>query len=126
MEEVLEAVGLKDKINEMPGDLSGGQRKRIGIARTLIMHPEIMLYDEPTAGLDPITSSEINKLINQVQQQYNTSSIIITHDLTCARETGNRVAMLLDGKFTSVGNFDEVFNSPNEQIKNFYNYNFIN
>ena len=126
VEEVLEAVGLKDKINEMPGDLSGGQRKRIGIARTLIMHPEIMLYDEPTAGLDPITSSEINKLINQVQQQYNTSSIIITHDLTCARETGNRVAMLLDGKFTSVGNFDEVFNSPNEQIKNFYNYNFIN
>ena len=126
VEEVLEAVGLKDKINEMPGDLSGGQRKRIGIARTLIMHPEIMLYDEPTAGLDPITSSEINKLINQVQQQYNTSSIIITHDLTCARETGNRVAMLLDGKFTSVGNFDEVFKSQNEQIKNFYNYNFIN
>ena len=126
VEEVLEAVGLKDKINEMPGDLSGGQRKRIGIARTLIMHPEIMLYDEPTAGLDPITSSEINKLINQVQQQYNTSSIIITHDLTCARETGNRVAMLLDGKFTSVGKFDDVFNSQNEQIKNFYNYNFIN
>jgi len=125
VEEVLEAVGLIDKMNQMPGDLSGGQRKRIGIARTLILRPEIMLYDEPTAGLDPITSNEINLLINEVQQMYNTSSIIITHDLTCARQTGNRVAMLLDGKFASIGKFEEVFNTTDEQINNFYNYNFI-
>lgn len=125
VDEVLDAVGLKAKKNQMPGDLSGGQRKRIGIARALILRPEIMLYDEPTAGLDPITSTEINKLINQVQEQYNTSSIIITHDLTCARETSDRVAMLLNGKFTSTGNFEDVFNSPDEQIRSFYNYNFI-
>ena len=125
VEEVLDAVGLKDKMNQMPGDLSGGQRKRIGIARTLILRPEIMLYDEPTAGLDPITSSEINKLINEVQQHYNATSIIITHDLTCARETSNRVAMLLEGKFSSIGKFEEVFKSDDEQIKNFYQYNFI-
>lgn len=125
VDEVLDAVGLKDKMNQMPGDLSGGQRKRIGIARTLILRPEIMLYDEPTAGLDPITCSEINELINEVQQNYNTASIIITHDLTCARETSNRVAMLLDGKFSSTGTFEEVFKSEEEQIKNFYQYNFI-
>lgn len=124
-DEVLEAVGLMDKMNQMPADLSGGQRKRIGIARTLILKPEIMLYDEPTAGLDPITCSEINNLINEVQQRYNTSSIIITHDLTCAKETGNRVAMLLDGKFAGIGKFDDVFGSDDEQIKRFYNYNFI-
>jgi len=125
IEEVLDAVGLADKIEEMPGDLSGGQRKRIGIARTLILRPEIMLYDEPTSGLDPITSSEINKLILQVQKQYNTSSIIITHDLTCAKETGDRMAMLVNGKFNMEGTFEEVFDSDDEQVKGFFNYNFI-
>lgn len=125
VEEVLEAVGLSDKINEMPSDLSGGQKKRIGIARTLILKPEIMLYDEPTSGLDPITSTEINNLINNVQKEYNTSSIIITHDLTCAKNTGQRIAILLDGKFLKVGTFKEVFETKDEQIKNFYDYNFI-
>ncbi len=125
VEEVLEAVGLKDKINQLPSDLSGGQKKRIGIARTLILKPEIMLYDEPTSGLDPITSIEINDLINDVQRRYHTSSIIITHDLTCAKVTGNRVAMLLDGKFLKVGSFDEVFADPEERIQSFFNYNFI-
>lgn len=130
VEEVLDAVGLKEKINEMPSDLSGGQRKRIGIARTLILKPEIMLYDEPTSGLDPTTSQEINTLINEVQKKYNTTSIIITHDLTCAKETGNRVAMLSEGKFVKVGKFEEVFDPEkfqenNEQIKSFFNYNFI-
>jgi len=125
VQEALEAVGLSDKINQMPSDLSGGQRKRIGIARTLILKPEIMLYDEPTSGLDPITSSEINELINEVQQRYNTSSVIITHDLTCAKATGNRVAILLDGKFKSVGTFEDVFDTDDEQIKSFFNYNFI-
>jgi len=125
VEEVLDAVGLKDKINELPSDLSGGQRKRIGIARTLILKPEIMLYDEPTSGLDPITSSEIIELINNVQQKYNTSSVIITHDLTCAKNTGNRSAILLDGKFLKVGTFEEVFETDDKQVKAFFNYNFI-
>lgn len=125
VEEVIEAVGLKDKLNELPSELSGGQRKRIGIARTLILKPEIMLYDEPTSGLDPITSSEIIELINEVQQKYNTSSVIITHDLTCAKNTGNRSAILLDGKFLKVGSFDEVFETDDKQVRAFFNYNFI-
>ncbi|HCY40341.1 MAG TPA: ABC transporter ATP-binding protein [Prolixibacteraceae bacterium] len=123
--EVLDAVGLENKMNEMPADLSGGQRKRIGIARTLILRPEIMLYDEPTAGLDPITSFEINKLIKQVQKQYNTSSIIITHDLTCAKATGDRVAMFVKGKFTRIGDFATVFDTTDVHVKGFYDYNFI-
>ncbi|MBK8558010.1 MAG: ATP-binding cassette domain-containing protein [Lewinellaceae bacterium] len=125
VEETLDAVGLSDKINQMPSDLSGGQRKRIGIARTLMLKPEIMLYDEPTAGLDPITCVEINNLINEVQERYKTSAIIITHDLSCAKATGDRVAMLLEGKFTRIGSFDEVFDTDENQAKEFYNYNFI-
>jgi len=125
VEEVAEAVGLKDKLRQMPSDLSGGQRKRIGIARTLIMKPEIMLYDEPTSGLDPITSAEIIELINEVQQEFNTSSIIITHDLTCAKNTGNRIAILLDGKFLKIGSFKEVFDTSDEEVRGFFNYNFI-
>jgi len=124
-EQVLGDVGLSQAINQMPSELSGGQRKRIGIARTLILRPEIMLYDEPTAGLDPVTSMEINDLINEVQELYHTSSIIITHDLTCAKATGDRLAVLLDGKFTKQGSFDEVFESNDERIKSFYDYNFI-
>ncbi len=126
VETVLEGVGLSQTINQMPSELSGGQRKRIGIARTLILKPDIMLYDEPTAGLDPITSIEINNLINTVQEQYNTSAIIITHDLTCARTVGNRVAMLLDGKFLTQGTFEEVFASDEPRVQSFYNYNFTN
>ncbi|PTT02279.1 ABC transporter ATP-binding protein [Pedobacter sp. HMWF019] len=125
VESVLDAVGLLQTINQMPSELSGGQRKRIGIARTLILQPEIMLYDEPTAGLDPITCIEINKLINEVQERYHTSSIVITHDLTCAKTVGNRVAMLLDGKFEHQGTFEEVFNTNDERVKPFYEYNFI-
>lgn len=123
--EVLEAVSLSDKAKQLPSDLSGGQRKRIGIARTLILKPEIMLYDEPTSGLDPVTSAEIIELINEVQQKYNTSSIIITHDLTCAKNTGDRTAMLLGGRFLKIGSFDDVFDTDDEQVKAFFNYNFI-
>lgn len=122
---VLEAVELSHTINQMPSELSGGQRKRIGIARTLILKPEIMLYDEPTAGLDPITSIEINKLINGVQKRFNTSSIIITHDLTCARSVGDRIVMLLDGHFQYEGSFEEVFAAADDRVKAFYDYNFI-
>ncbi|HUQ97046.1 MAG TPA: ATP-binding cassette domain-containing protein [Chitinophagaceae bacterium] len=125
VEKVLDAVSLREARYQMPSELSGGQKKRIGIARTLILQPEIMLYDEPTAGLDPITCIEINNLINLVREQFNTSSIIITHDLTCAKATGDRVAMLLDGRFINEGSFEDVFNSQDERIQSFYNYNFI-
>jgi phospholipid/cholesterol/gamma-HCH transport system ATP-binding protein len=125
VETVLDAVGLLQTINQMPSELSGGQRKRIGIARTLILNPEIMLYDEPTAGLDPITCIEINDLINEVQQRFHTSSIIITHDLTCAKSTGDRIAMLIDGKFRRQGTFEEVFKTDDERVKPFFDYNFV-
>ena len=126
IESVLEDVGLSQTINQMPSELSGGQRKRVGIARTLILRPQIMLYDEPTSGLDPITCIEINNLINHVRHKFNTTSIIITHDLTCAKTTGDRVAMMFEGMFIKQGTFEEVFASDDERIQNFYNYNFIN
>ena len=126
IEAVLNDVGLSKTINQMPSELSGGQRKRIGIARTLIMKPEIMLYDEPTSGLDPITCIEINNLIVKVQQQYNASSIIITHDLTCAKATANKVTMIVEGKFLKPGTFEAIFNKENPATKSFYDYNFIN
>jgi len=125
VDEVLEAVGLSHTIEQMPSQLSGGQKKRIGIARTLILKPEIMLYDEPTAGLDPITCIEINSLINEVQEKYKTSSIIITHDLACAKSVGDRIVMLLDGKFEYQGSFEEIFGTNDERVKPFYDYNFI-
>lgn len=125
VETVLDAVGLSHTINQMPAELSGGMRKRIGIARTLILNPEVMLYDEPTAGLDPITCLDINNLINEVQERYHTSSIIITHDLTCAKSTGDRIAMLLDGQFQRVGSFDEIFDTKDPRVKPFFDYNFI-
>ncbi len=125
VEEVLDGVGLSQAINQMPSELSGGQRKRIGIARTLILRPEIMMYDEPTAGLDPITCLEINGLINEVQERYKTASIIITHDLACAKEVGDRLVMLLDGKFERQGSFEEIFDTDDARVRAFYNYNFI-
>jgi phospholipid/cholesterol/gamma-HCH transport system ATP-binding protein len=124
VDDVLDAVGLTDTANQLPSELSGGQQKRIAIARTLILKPEIILYDEPTAGLDPLTSVEINNLVNSVKERYKTSSIIITHDLTCAKNTGDRILMLIDGKFVRQGDFEEVFDTDNEEIKGFYDYNF--
>ncbi len=120
----IDAVGLAGKGNDMPAELSGGQRKRVGIARALILDPAVMFYDEPTAGLDPITSAEINELILDVQRVHRTASIIITHDLACARATGERVAMLLDGSIQRQGSFDEVFASDDPGIRKFYDYNF--
>ncbi|MCH6201585.1 ATP-binding cassette domain-containing protein [Aquiflexum sp. LQ15W] len=126
VEELLEAVALPNTINQMPSELSGGQKKRIGIARTLILNPEIMLYDEPTAGLDPVTCIEINNLINEVRERYKTSSIVITHDLTCAKQTGDRMAVLIKGQFKAVGTFEKVFEeATDKQVKSFYDYNFI-
>lgn len=125
VKDVLDAVGLSETINQFPEELSGGQKKRIGIARTLILKPEIIFYDEPTSGLDPITRTEMNDLINDVKERYKTSAILITHDLTCAKTTGDRIFMLVDGKFIKQGNFKEVFDTDDERIKGFYDYNFV-
>jgi len=125
VDEVIDAVGLKKTANQHPAELSGGQQKRIGIARTLILKPAVILYDEPTSGLDPITSVEINNLIKEVKERYKTSSIIITHDLSCAKQIGDKIVMLVDGKFIREGGFEEVFKTDDERIKSFYNYNFI-
>jgi phospholipid/cholesterol/gamma-HCH transport system ATP-binding protein len=118
--EVLENVGLADALHKMPSQLSGGMRKRISLARTIIVDPLIMLYDEPTTGLDPATSDEISLLINDVQKKYKTSSIIITHDIECARATANRVIMLKDGEVYNEGKLEEFENSTDPLIKSFF------
>ncbi len=120
VEEVLEGVGLTDAIDKMPSDLSGGMRKRIGLARTLIMKPEIMLYDEPTTGLDPITSKEISELILEMQKKYKTSSIIITHDMKCAEITADRVVVMNDGEYIAEGTYKDLENSDNELVRSFF------
>lgn len=106
--EVLGSVGLAEAIDKMPSELSGGMRKRIGLARTLILKPEIILYDEPTTGLDTITSREISELILDIQEKYKTTSIIITHDMACAKLTGDRVVILKDGVINAEGSYEEL------------------
>ncbi|CAM3437367.1 L-cystine import ATP-binding protein TcyN [Flavobacterium longum] len=123
VEAALENVGLPDAIDKMPSELSGGQRKRIGLARTIIVEPEIMLYDEPTTGLDPITSDEISHLINDIQQKFKTSSIIITHDIECARTVANRFVMLKDGELYKDGSLDEFENDKDPFVSAFFNTN---
>jgi phospholipid/cholesterol/gamma-HCH transport system ATP-binding protein len=118
--EVLENVGLKDSLHKMPSQLSGGMRKRISLARTIVVDPMIMLYDEPTTGLDPVTSDEISALINLVQKKYKTSSIIITHDIECARNIANRVIMLQDGEIYLEGKLKEFENSEDPLLKSFF------
>ncbi len=120
VKEALQNVGLDETIDEMPSELSGGMRKRLGLARTLILKPEIMLYDEPTTGLDPITSKEISSLILEVQKKYNTSSIIITHDTECARLTANRIVVLKDGICAAEGSYADLENSSDPWIKSFF------
>lgn len=120
IEEVLSAVGLLDAIDKMPSDLSGGMRKRVGLARTLILKPEIMLYDEPTTGLDPITSREISDLILQMQKKYQTSSIIITHDMACAEITADRILVLDGGKFIAEGDYEQLKNGPDKLVRSFF------
>ena len=118
--EVLEAVGLADVIDKMPSELSGGMRKRMGLARTLVVKPEVMLYDEPTTGLDTITSKEISRLILDMQQKYDTSSVIITHDIPCARITADRVLIMSQGAFIAEGSCDELENAEDPFIRSFF------
>ena len=120
IEEVLENVGLSDALNKMPSQLSGGMRKRISLARTIVVDPLIMLYDEPTTGLDPVTSDEISLLINNVQKKYKTSSIIITHDIECARMTADRVIMLQDGEVYKEGDLAGFEKSDDALIRSFF------
>ncbi|MFH0760957.1 MAG: ATP-binding cassette domain-containing protein [Bacteroidota bacterium] len=120
VKETLENVGLPDTLHKMPSQLSGGMRKRISLARTIIVDPLIMLYDEPTTGLDPVTSDEIISLINDVQKKYRTSSIIITHDIRCALNTANRIIMLKDGEVHKEGKVDDFLNSADPLVKSFF------
>jgi phospholipid/cholesterol/gamma-HCH transport system ATP-binding protein len=120
IEEVLENIGLPDTLHKMPSELSGGMRKRVSLARTIVVDPMIMLYDEPTTGLDPVTSDEISALINLVQKKYKTSSLIITHDIECARATADRVIMLQDGEVYLEGSIDDFESSKDKMIKSFF------
>ena len=118
--EVLEQVGLADALHKMPSQLSGGMRKRISLARTIIVDPLIMLYDEPTTGLDPVTSDEINSLINNVQKRYKTSSLIITHDIECARTIADRIIMIDEGEIYKEGKLENFEKSADELIRSFF------
>lgn len=117
---ILESVGLQEAIDKMPSELSGGMRKRIGLARTLIVKPQIMLYDEPTTGLDPITSKEISELIVHLQEKYDTSSIIITHDMACAKITADRLVVINEGILIAEGTYEELEASSDELVRNFF------
>ncbi|MGG9962582.1 ABC transporter ATP-binding protein [Ferruginibacter sp. SUN106] len=118
--EALENVGLVEAIDKMPSELSGGMRKRVGLARTLILKPEIILYDEPTTGLDTITSREISELILAMQKKYKTASVIITHDMACAKLTGDRIIILKDGIIHAEGSYDALEKSDDEWVRSFF------
>ena len=118
--EALHDVGLSQTENMMPAELSGGMRKRIALARTLIMKPEIILYDEPTTGLDPITAKEIIELIVEIQDKYKSSSLIITHDMTCVRMASDRVVLLIEGRAYSEGTYEQLRQSKDTQVKQFF------
>lgn len=119
--EALENVGLPESIDKMPSELSGGMRKRVSLARTIIVDPEIILYDEPTTGLDPITSHEISKLINDIQRKFKSASIVITHDIECARTVADRFVMLKDGEVYKEGSLEEFENDNDEFVSAFFN-----
>ncbi len=119
-EEIIKSVGLEGTLDKMPSELSGGMRKRLGLARTLILKPELILYDEPTTGLDPITSKEISELMLDVQKKYQTSSVIITHDMACARITANRIVVLKDGSVEEEGTCKELEKSENKWVRSFF------
>jgi phospholipid/cholesterol/gamma-HCH transport system ATP-binding protein len=118
--EALENVGLAEAIDKMPSELSGGMKKRIALARAIIIKPKIILYDEPTSGLDTITSREISELILSVQKKYKTSSVIITHDMACAKMTGNRILILKEGQINAEGTYAELEKSDDEWVRSFF------
>ena len=118
--EMLDNVGLAESIDQMPSKLSGGQNKRIGLARTLVLRPEIMLYDEPTTGLDTGTAKEISELICQMKRKYNMSSITITHDMACAKLTADRIIMMKDGIVYAEGSYADLEGSDDEFIRTFF------
>src|SRR5665647_53878 len=118
--ETLEDVGLAHTIDMMPAELSGGMRKRIALARTLILRPEIILYDEPTTGLDPITGKEIIELMNEIQKKYNTSSLIISHDMKCVQTASDRVVVLIDGRCYAMGTYEELTQNKDPKVKEFF------
>lgn len=116
----LKDVGLFHTIDMMPEELSGGMRKRVALARTLIMNPQIILYDEPTTGLDPITSGEILELMKNIQKKYNTSSLIISHDMNCVRITSDRIVILLEGRCYATGTYLDLIKSRDPKVKQFF------
>ena len=118
--EALENVGLPDAIDKMPSELSGGMKKRIGLARTLVVNPRIILYDEPTTGLDPITSDEISNLINDTKAKFKNASIIITHDMKCVKTVADRIVMLKDGKIYKEGNLEAFVTDNDPYIQSFF------
>ncbi|WP_373294369.1 ABC transporter ATP-binding protein [Algibacter mikhailovii] len=120
VQEALDSVGLVHALNLMPSELSGGMKRRVALARTLILKPKIILYDEPTSGLDPITSKEIIELMRSIQNKYNTSSLIITHDVDCARVVSERMILLIDGINYAEGTFDELKTSNDKKVKAFF------
>ena len=122
---VLEKVSLEDSIDKMPAELSGGMKKRIGLARTIITEPKLILYDEPTTGLDPITTKEISQLIIELQKDLNTTSIVVTHDLICARIIATHAVVLKDGKIRFEGNLDNLTSQQDPFLKNFFSSEII-
>ena len=118
--EALENVGLAHTVDMMPEELSGGMKKRVALARTLILRPEIILYDEPTTGLDPVTGKEISTLIMDVQEKYHTSSIIISHDMHCVKLTAGKIVLLMDGRNYCAGTYDELSRSDDPAVKQFF------
>jgi phospholipid/cholesterol/gamma-HCH transport system ATP-binding protein len=118
--EALENVGLAHTLDMMPSELSGGMQKRIALARTLILNPEIILYDEPTTGLDPITGKEITLLIKEIQQKYKTSSIIISHDMKCVKRAADRIAILVNGTCYAIDTYDNLKRSADPDINQFF------
>ncbi len=117
---VLDAVSLEEAVDKMPSELSGGMRKRIGLARSIVTNPKLMFYDEPTTGLDPITSKEISTLILELQKAYKMTSIVVTHDILCAKIIADRAIVLEDGKIIQSGNIDELVTSDDPFLKNFF------
>ncbi len=118
--DVLKSVGLESAINKLPSELSGGMKKRVGLARTLILKPDIILYDEPTTGLDPVTGQEISELMLKIKEKYNTTSITVTHDMKCARMTANHIMIIRDGVISAQGGYDELRNSDDKEIRAYF------